>query len=336
VAPLIQTDDSGLHCAAGKFHVDPWRPVETAVVTHGHGDHARPGSRRYHCTEEAAPVLARRLGGECELVPHPYGEPFTLGEAQVSFHSAGHVRGSAQIRIEHGGEVWVVSGDYKRAADPTCAPFELVPCDVFVTEATFALPVYRWPGADEVVGEIFDWWEANRAAGRASVLFCYVLGKAQRILAELSRYTQRPVYVHGAVESLTALYRAAGVEMLPTLLVTEATRKRALVGELVLAPPPARRTPWMKRIGDHETAFASGWMRLRGARRRRGFDRGFVLSDHADWPSLLRTVEETGARRVLVTHGYSDALVRILRERGVDADALVTPFTGEPDEREEM
>lgn len=337
VAPsLIETDDCGLRCATGGFHVDPWTPVDVAVLTHGHGDHARPGSALYHCAAPALPVMRRRLGESPRIIAHEYGAPFELRGTRVSFHPAGHVLGSAQVRVEHGAEVWVVSGDYKRVADPTCTPFEVIRCNTFITEATFALPIYRWAQTEELVREIFDWWETNRAAGRASVLFTYVLGKAQRILAELTALTDRAVYVHGMVEAVTALYRDAGIRMLPTRRMGEETKKKQLVGELVLAPPSARRTPWMKRIGDHETAFASGWMRLRGTRRRRGFDRGFALSDHADWPALLRTIEETGATRVQVTHGYADPLVRHLRERGVDAEALRTPFVGEPDEQGEL
>jgi putative mRNA 3-end processing factor len=335
VAELIEVDDRGLSCAAGGFHVDPWLPVPQAVLTHGHGDHARPGSALYHCVPEAVPVLRRRLGPDAKLVPHRYGEPFALGAVTVSLHPAGHVLGSAQVRVEAQGEVWVVSGDYKRQADPTCAPFEVLPCDVFITEATFALPIYRWPSPDEVARDILEWWEHNRAHGRASVLFCYALGKAQRILAHLAKRTVRPVHTHGTVEHLTALYREAGVDLLPTVHVGEDVKRKALAGELVLAPPSARRTAWMKRMGDHQTAFASGWMQLRGTRRRRAYDRGFVLSDHADWPALLETIAATGARQVRVTHGHGESLVRYLRERGTDAQLLRTPFGDEPDEREE-
>jgi len=208
-----------------------------------------------------------------------------------------------------------------------------VPCDVFVTEATFALPLYRWHDAPAVVREILEWWEGNRAAGLASVLFAYAMGKAPRILAELARIAdpERVVQVHGAVESLVALYREAGVRMLPTVHVGESARGRSFAGELVLAPPAAGGSTWMRRFGPHETAFASGWMRVRGTRRRKGFDRGFVLSDHADWPDLLRTIEETGARRVLVTHGYADELARYLAEKGYEASALPTPYQGEAD-----
>jgi putative mRNA 3-end processing factor len=273
--------------------------------------------------------LRRRLGVETPIVPTPYGERFREGDATVSFHPAGHVLGSAQIRIEVDGEVWVVSGDYKREVDPTCAPFEVVPCSTFITEATFALPIYRWNDPAEVLREVMSWWEGNQLKRRASVLFCYALGKAQRLLAELARQTDRAVYVHGALSSMVDAYRDAGIHMLPVVPVSETGKRTSFAGELVLAPPSASGSVWMRRFGDRETAFASGWMRIRGNRRRRSLDRGFVLSDHADWPSLLRTIEETGAKRVLVTHGYSEAIVRFLRERGIDASALKTSYEGE-------
>jgi putative mRNA 3-end processing factor len=259
-----------------------------------------------------------------------YGERLALGDVTVSLHPAGHVLGSAQVRIEAVHQVWVVSGDYKRAPDPSCAPFEVVACDVFVTEATFGLPIYRWAEPARLAEEILEWWDTARAAGRPCVLFCYSLGKAQRILAELARLTDREVRAHGAVEAITELYRARGVPMLPTRRVGE-EKRAAFAGELVLAPPSAAGSVWMRRFAGAETGFASGWMRVRGTRRRKGHDRGFALSDHADWPALLRTVEETGARRVLVTHGYADELARYLRERGTDAAVLPAAYEGEAD-----
>ncbi len=329
---LVTSSPVGLFCPPGRFHVDPWGAAELALVTHPHADHAHPGSARYVCASPAAPFLRRRLGADAAVEGVDYGVRRVIGGTTVSFHPAGHVLGSAQIRIEAGGRVWVVSGDYKRAPDPTCAPFEPVPCDVFVTEATFALPIYRWEDTARVVDEIAAWWEANRAAGVASVLFCYAMGKAQRILAELgARASGRRILTHGAVEAVTALYREGGVVLPETATVVESAPRRrdAFAGELILAPPSAGGTPWMKRFGAHETAFASGFMRVRGARRRRSYDRGFVLSDHADWPALLATIAETGARRVRVTHGYSEELARHLRERGLEADALETRYEGE-------
>ena len=329
---VVRSAPPGLRCEAGGFHVDPWDATPVAVVTHAHGDHLRPGSDRYLCAAPSVPFVRKRLGADVRVEGVPYGEPVRLGDTRVSFHPAGHVLGSAQVRIEAGGEVWVVSGDYKRAPDPTCAPFEVVPCDVFVTEATFALPIYRWEEPAAVVGQILAWWNANREAGVASVLFCYAMGKAQRLLAELAALTDRPVLVHGAVEGLVELYRLAGVRMLPTLRVSETAKGRSFAGELILAPPSAGGSTWMRRFGPaRQTAFASGWMRVRGMRRRKGVDRGFAFSDHADWPALLRTVAETGARRVLVTHGYSDELSRYLSEGGIAASALATAYEGEGD-----
>ena len=326
---LLRVDDCGLFCEAGGFHIDPWRPVPRAVISHGHGDHARPGSGAYLGAAPGVPILQRRLGAEARIEGVPFDTPVRIGDVTVSFHPAGHILGSAQVRFERGGEVWVFSGDYKRAPDPSCEPFEPVRCQTFITEATFALPIYRWGDTAEVAREILAWWDEGREAGRASVLFCYALGKAQRILAALAALTDRPVWVHGTVEPLTDCYRAAGVAMLPTRLVAETVRGQSFAGELVLAPPSAGGSTWMRRFGPAGTAFASGWMRVRGTRRRRGFDRGFEVSDHADWPDLLSTIAETGAERVYTTHGYTEALARYLRERGLDAGVLPTPFEGE-------
>lgn len=324
---LLVPSAEGIACPAGGFWIDPWKPVPLAVLTHGHGDHARPGSVRYLAAAEAVPVLRRRLGPEATIEGVPYGVPVALGDVRVSFHPAGHVWGSAQVRIEApgapaGARVWVVSGDYKRDPDPTCAPFEPVPCDVFVTEATFALPVFRWAAPERVAGEILAWWEGCARARVPAVLFAYALGKAQRVLAELARRVDRPVYAHGAILGVTAEYAAAGVPMLPVVPVPE--KRTALPGELVLAPPSAFGSLWMKRFPGASTGFASGHMRVRGTRRRKGVDRGFVLSDHADWPGLLRTVRETGAQRVLVTHGHSEVFARFLREAGLQAEVLPT------------
>jgi putative mRNA 3-end processing factor len=326
---LLRVDDCGLYCEAGGFHVDPWKPVPRAVISHGHGDHARWGSEAYLGALPGLEILQRRLGAEAPIEGVPFGEPVRMGDVTVSFHPAGHILGSAQIRVERGGEVWVFSGDYKRRPDPTCEPFEVVRCHTFITEATFALPIYTWGDTLDVAREILAWWDENRAAGRSSVLFCYALGKAQRILGALAALTDRPVWVHGTVEPLTECYRRAGITLLPTRLVSESTRGQSFAGELILAPPSAGGSTWMRRFSPASTGFASGWMRVRGTRRRRGFDRGFEVSDHADWPDLLRTVEETGAERVYTTHGYTESLARYLRERGLDAGILPAPFEGE-------
>jgi putative mRNA 3-end processing factor len=325
---LVEATADGLWCRVGGFHIDPWRPVPRAVITHAHGDHLRPGSGEYLTSAVGAALAARRLPPEAAVKAFAYGERFELGAAQVSLHPAGHVLGSAQVRIEHEGRVWVVSGDYKRDPDPTCAPFEPVPCEVFISEATFALPAYRWPAPAAVAAEIHEWWQGNRRRGAASVLFAYALGKAQRVLAELMRCTEEPIYLHGAVAALTDIYRREGVAMLPTLAVADEPAAH-YSGALIIAPPSAAGSPWMRRFGDCRTGFCSGWMRVRGDRRRRGYDRGFVLSDHADWPSLLCTFRDSGARRILLTHGHGDTMSRYLREQGIDASVMHTEYGAE-------
>ncbi|MBD3742831.1 ligase-associated DNA damage response exonuclease [Stenotrophomonas maltophilia] len=325
---LVVLRPEGLYCAAGDFHIDPWRPVARAVITHGHGDHARPGMREYHCSEGSLPILRWRLG-DVPVQAHAEGVPFRLGQVQISLHPAGHVLGSSQVRIDDGQQVWVASGDYKRQPDPTCTPFEVVPCDTFITEATFALPIYRWPDTPAVAAEILAWRRECEQRGEAAILLCYALGKAQRVLAELLQLDDRPAWLHGAIANGVAVYRQAGVPMLETLAVAEQGRQPDAAGQLILAPPSAAGTPWMRRFGRHQLGFASGWMQLRGNRRRRNVDRGFVISDHADWPALLQTIEQTGAQRVIATHGNTDALIPFLRERGVAAEAFRTDFGSE-------
>ncbi|NLA68363.1 MAG: ligase-associated DNA damage response exonuclease [Gammaproteobacteria bacterium] len=326
---LVVATPEGLYCPAGDFHIDPWRPVPRAVITHGHGDHARPGMGCYHVVAEGLPILRWRLGDQDYRV-HAAGERFRIGGATLSFHPAGHVLGSSQVRIEAGGEVWVASGDYKRDPDPTCAPFEVVPCDVFITECTFGLPVYRWPPASEVARDIVDWRDECAENGEAAILYCYALGKAQRVLAELAAHTDRPVFVHGAIDAGVQVYRESGIAMLDTRRVADEARAADFAGELVIAPPSAAGSPWIRRFRRAQQGFASGWMRIRGNRRRRNYDRGFVVSDHADWPALLRTVHGTGATRVIATHGDTDALVRVLNERGIATGTFATGY-GEDD-----
>ena len=322
---LLRVTEDGLYCEAGGFHVDPWRPVERAVLTHAHGDHARWGSRAYLCSREGEGVARTRLGEDARIRAAEYGEVVEVNGVRVSLHPAGHILGSAQVRVEHRGEVWVVSGDYKTDADPTCTPFEPVRCHTFVTESTFGLPIYRWEPDREVFAAIDAWWRKNRDEGRASLLFGYALGKAQRLLAGVDA-SIGPVYAHGAVERLNADYRVAGVDLPQT---SNPVGTKEFAGALVVAPPSAHGTPWMRRFGAASTAFASGWMRVRGQRRRRSVDRGFVLSDHVDWPSLLTAIEATGASRVWVTHGYREPVVRWLRQRGLEAEAVASRWEGE-------
>src|SRR5918993_408065 len=264
---IVTVTENGLYCAASGFYIDPWRPVACAVLTHAHGDHARAGSERYFAAEPGAGLLRQRLGLDTSLIEKAYGEPFEIGATRLSFLPAGHVLGSAQIRIETESGVWIVTGDYKRASDPTCAAFEASCCD-------------------------------------------------------------ETIYLHGAVAPLVEEYRRRGISMLPTAPVVR-ERKADYAGALIIAPPSAAGTPWMRRFPEVSTGFCSGWMRIRGARRRRGYDRGFILSDHADWPALLQTIRESGASRVLLTHGYTHALERFLREQGVNAAALRTAYGDE-------
>ena len=324
---LVVQRPEGLYCPPGDFYIDPWRPVPRAVITHAHSDHARYGHGHYLAANEAEGVLRARLG-EIDLQTIAYGDRIVHNGVNLSLHPAGHVLGSSQVRLEHGGQVWVASGDYKVAPDPTCAPFEPVRCDVFITESTFGLPIYRWCPDDELFADINAWWGRNVAAGRASVIGCYSFGKAQRVLAGVDA-SIGPIIVHGAVEPLNRAYRAAGVQLPPTQMVTDVKDKADLKRALVVCPPGAVASTWLRRFGDASTSFASGWMQLRGARRRGGYDRGFVLSDHADWPGLMAAIGATGAQRVIVTHGSVPVMVRYLREQGLEAEAFDTEYGGD-------
>jgi putative mRNA 3-end processing factor len=311
--------------------VDPWGAVDRAVVTHAHGDHIAWGCRSYLTSAEGLGVLRSRLPPEAQVSGLAWGETATLRGARLSFHPAGHILGSAQIRLEHVGEVWVVSGDYKTDPDPTTTAFEPVRCHTFVTESTFGLPIYRWPPQQDVLREINDWWRANQAAGKASLLYGYALGKAQRLIAGLDPAIG-PIFTHGAVERMTAVYREAGVPLPPTRHAGTADRATDWSRAIVVAPPSADGSVWTRRFGPQSTAFASGWMLVRGTRRRRSLDRGFPLSDHVDWPALLAAIDATAAERVWVTHGFTGPVVRWLRERGLDAHAVHTRFEGEQDD----
>jgi putative mRNA 3-end processing factor len=330
-ANLLDLSARGLYCPAGDFYVDPWDGVDRAVITHAHADHARPGSRHYLTVRAGAGVLRLRLGEPASIEPVDYGKTLNLNGVHVSLHPAGHILGSAQVRIEYGGEVWVVSGDYKTVSDPTCAAFEPLRCHTFVSESTFGLPIYRWPARQEVFAAIHAWWRANQAAGRASLLYGYALGKAQRLLAGLDPGVG-PVFTHGAVEKINQVYRGSGVALPETRHAAAAEHGTRWNRALILAPISARGTPWTRKFGAMSTGFVSGWMQIRGTRRRRAVDRGFILSDHADWPGLLAAIRATEAERIWLTHGYSAVLARWLREQGLDAQAVATRFEGERDE----
>jgi putative mRNA 3-end processing factor len=327
---LLRLDPKGLCCPDGQFYVDPWRPVERAVITHAHSDHASWGCGSYLTSTDGERVLRARLGPEVRIESMPYGERRTINGVTVSLHPAGHILGSSQVRLEYGGVVWVVSGDYKTSPDPTCAPFEPVRCNGFISEATFGLPIYRWRPESEILAQVHEWWRANQAEGKASLLLAYSLGKAQRLLAGLDPEVG-PIFHHGSLERINAAYRAAGIPLAPSKYA--ASVSKADWGKaLIVGPPSVQGTPWLRRFGEISTAFASGWMQIRGARRRRSVDRGFALSDHADWPGLLSAIDATGAECIWVTHGATGPLVRWLTEQGRDARALATRYEGEQDE----
>jgi len=320
-AAWLRRTDAGLYCVPGDFHIDPSRPVPRAVVTHGHSDHARAGHGSVLATAETLQVMRLRLGDgagerQQELA---YREPLQIGDVRVTLYPSGHVLGSAQVLLEHKDLRAVVSGDYKRRADPTCEPFELLACDLFVTEATFGLPVFRHPPAQGEIGRLL----ASRAAfpERSHLVGVYGLGKCQRVIALLRQAGyERPIWLHGALKATCDLYQQLGVELGPLALVGEAEGR--LAGEIALCPPSALKDRWSRRLAEPVTALASGWMRVRARARQNGVELPLVISDHADWPELITTIEETGAGEIWVTHGREDALVHQIGLMGRTGRAL--------------
>jgi putative mRNA 3-end processing factor len=333
---LISLTQAGLYCRQGDFYIDPWKPVTKAILTHSHSDHAYRGSRSYFVASPGKSIARIRLDPEADIQTLDYGKTSTINGVKISFHPAGHILGSAQVRVEFKGEIWVISGDYKLTPDATCTPFEPVKCHHFITEATFGLPIYRWPEPQQVFGEISQWWRRNQEREKATVIFAYALGKAQRVLNGIDR-TIGPIYTHGSVERLTNAYRKAGIDLPTTTYAGSVTRKKDFIGSLIVAPPSAQGSTWLRRFGSISTGFASGWMMVRGARRQRAIDRGFVLSDHADWPELLKAIHATEAETVYVTHGFAPEVVRWLNENGMNAVPLKTRFVGDdaPDLQDE-
>lgn len=326
---LLTFTDRGIYCPQGDFFIDPWRPVDRAVITHGHSDHARGGHARYLATDAALPVMRHRLG-PISAQGAAYGETVTINGVALRFVPAGHVPGSAQVRVEYRGEVWVVSGDYKVTADGLSEPFEPVPCHSFISECTFGLPIFRWQDQTRVADQITSWWQENREKGRVSILAAYGLGKAQRIITMLKG--AGPILTHGAVEETTKILRNQGYKIPPTIPVTRDTDGSTYPGALVIAPPSAVDSAWSRRFGQVEVGFASGWMAIRGIRRRRGYGTGFIISDHADWDGLNHAIRETGASRVFVTHGYTDPFRQWLDSQGYDAGIVQTEYGGEAEE----
>jgi putative mRNA 3-end processing factor len=325
---ILDLTPRGLYCSNGDFYIDPWRPVKRAVITHAHADHARWGSQSYLCAQNSKSLLQARLGRQANIETLDYGVVIPVNSVKLSLHPAGHILGSAQVKIDQGGHVSVVSGDYKTDKDPTCLPLEPLRCHTFISECTFGLPIFRWPSPDQVDNEINAWWRTNRNQGRTSILFAYALGKAQRILAGLD-CSIGPVLTHGAVEKINQCYRDLGITLPETLYIGAIGEKVFPEGALVIAPPSADNAAWMRRFPDRSRAFASGWMRIRGNRRRRSIDRGFVLSDHSDWEGLVDTIAGSGAEKIMLTHGYATEMVRWLQEKGYDAEAIPTTYGDE-------
>ena len=326
-SPVLTFTKNGIYCPAGDFYIDPWRPVDRALITHGHADHARSGHRRYLATDLAGPVMQHRLG-KISLDSIKYGQTRRIGDANVTFYPAGHVPGSAQIKVDVAGEVWVVSGDYKTENDGLSDPFEPVVCHSFITECTFGLPVFDWQPQATVMAQINHWWANNAAAGRTSVLGAYALGKAQRLLVHLNSDIG-PILTHAAIAKTNEILQEQSILSHKSIHLTAKTDVKNLPGALVLAPPSALGSAWVRRFGPVSEAVVSGWMRLRGVRRRRNAERGFILSDHADWKGLLQAVRATGAENIYTTHGYTDVFSRYLNEIGYRAETVTTQFTGE-------
>ncbi len=331
---LLEFNKNGIYCEQADVYIDPWRSVKKALITHGHADHARWGHKSYLATNLARPVIKFRLGSHINIQGIDYGEELHINGVKFSFHPAGHIIGSAQIRVEYKGEVWVVSGDYKLENDGLSTPFEPIKCHTFITESTFGLPVYHWEAQQDIFEEINQWWAANKQEGKVSVLAAYALGKAQRLLHHLDT-SIGTIYTHGAIENVNKVLRSQGIDLPPTTRVTNTIKKKAFPGSMVLATPGAVGSNWMKRFQPYSTGIASGWMTLRGARRRRAADRGFILSDHADWDGLNQAIKACEAERVVVTHGYTSIYSNWLRENGYEAYEAETQFEGELFDSEE-
>jgi putative mRNA 3-end processing factor len=326
--PVLGFTDRGIYCAAGDFYIDPWLPVPRALITHGHADHAYPDMGSYLATTAAAPVMQHRLGADARIDTMNYGETRQIGDATVSFYPAGHVPGSAQIRVCVNGEIWVASGDYKTVDDGLSEPFEPVTCHAFITESTFGLPVFRWTAQDVLAQELNTWWAANVAAGRPSVLGAYALGKAQRLMRTVNPDIG-PILTVTAIENTNQVLRTQGITLPDTVRITEDVSAKTHPGALIIATPGSTSQHWARRFPQASSAFASGWMAMRGVRRRRGADRGFIVSDHADWDGLNMAVKATGAERVFVTHGYTAQFARHLCDQGYDAQVVATNYAGD-------
>ena len=326
---LLIFNSKGIYCPKAQIYIDPWRPVNKAIITHGHSDHARYGHKKYLTHHTNIPIIRHRLGN-ITIQGISWNEPFRINGVTFSLHPAGHIVGSSQVRVEYKGEVWVFTGDYKTEDDGVCTPYEPIRCNTMITECTFGLPAFKWKPQAKVFEEINSWWKANKEEGKTSVLFGYTLGKAQRIIKHLDPSIGK-IYTHGAVENMTEVLRPQ-LEMPETQLITKETSSKEINRNMVVAPPSAHGTAWMRKIVPYQTGTCSGWMAFRGARSRRATDKGFVLSDHCDWQGLLQSIKESEATRVICTHGYTDIFSRYLREIGYDASIENTDYQGEREE----
>jgi putative mRNA 3-end processing factor len=325
---LLRFTERGIYCEEGHFFIDPWRPVERAIITHGHADHARWGHQSYLCHTDSVEILRHRLGATLSIKGIEYNDPLVINGVKVSLHPAGHLLGSAQVRVEHKGEVWVASGDYKTDKDPIAVDFEPVPCHTFITECTFGLPIYNWPDSKAVMLQMEEWWKSNQKAGKISLISAYSLGKAQRILEQIDE-TIGPLFVHGAVNKLNHVHQKVGFLNKTINYLGPTVSKSDLEGALVIAPSSAINSTWSNRLRPFSVGVASGWMMIRGSKRRQNVDRGFVLSDHADWNGLNEAIDATGAERIICTHGYTGTFKEWLIHRGFEAFEEKTLFEGE-------
>ena len=332
---LLTFNKNGIYCEKADVYIDPWRKVEKALITHGHSDHARHGHKHYLCTHSAKPVIQYRLGQKMKIESVGYGEKVVINGVQFSFHPAGHIIGSAQIRVEYKGEVWVASGDYKIEDDGISEAFELVKCHSFITETTFGLPVYKWQPQEEIFEDINNWWYENSKQGIVSVITAYSLGKAQRLLHNVD-HSIGNIYTHGSIEKVNEIIRDQGIDLPDSHAVTSLQTRDNYRGALLITPGSTFSSEWIKRFEPFTTAAASGWMQLRSNRRNRSVDRGFVLSDHADWDGLNETIVATGAEQVFVTHGYTRVFAKWLKGKGINAKIVSTEFSGEQNELEEI
>ena len=327
---LIDFTDKGLYCSQGGFYIDPWKPVDKAIITHAHSDHARWGSNYYLCHHFTKPILQLRLGNN-NYQSVEWNEPIFINGVKVSLHPAGHIIGSSQIRVEYNGEVWVVSGDYKTEDDGISGAFEAVKCNSFITESTFGLPIYKWKKQPEIFTDIKNWVLQNNSEQKTSVLIAYSLGKAQRILQPLAE-TGLPIFAHGAIYNVQETLLHNGWKLPPIRKVEAGTATGLFKGNIVIAPPSADGTPWMKKFYPYSVGVCSGWMQVRGNARRKNVDAGFALSDHADWDGLLHAVKATGAEKVYATHGFQAAFSRYLNEHGIEAAEVKTEYGMEEEE----